>query len=160
MYRAATHNKGIMNGIDSVCLATGQDWRAVEASAHTYANRTGRYMPLTHYEIVQKNGEEYFKGSLELPIAVASVGGVINKNPLYKSTFEIMGHPNAQELSQILVCVGLAQNFAALRALAIEGIQNGHMRLHGRTIAKNAGVPDHLVTQACEYMTIMKKYDE
>lgn len=77
-------------------MATGQDWRAVEAAAHTYANRTGKYLPLTHYEIVQRNGESYFKGSLELPIAVGSVGGVISKNPLYRSTFEVMGNPNAQ----------------------------------------------------------------
>ena len=85
-----------MNGVDSVCLASGQDWRAVESAAHVYASRNGSYQPLTHYEIIQKNGETYFKGELELPLAVGSVGGVINKNPLYKSVFGLMGDPNSQ----------------------------------------------------------------
>ena len=85
-----------MNGIDAVCLATGQDWRAVESSCHCYASRTGRYMPLTHYEIVNREGIDYFKGSLELPIAVGTKGGAINKNPLYGKTLEILGNPSSQ----------------------------------------------------------------
>lgn len=108
-----------MNGIDSVCLATGQDWRAVESSAHVYASRSGQYLPLTRYEIVEREGEMFFRGSLELPISVGTRGGVIEKNPIYKQTLAILGNPSAQELAEIIVTVGLAQNFAALRALAI-----------------------------------------
>ena len=88
-YRAATHNKGIMNGIDSVCLATGQDWRAVESSAHTYASRSNSYLPLTHYEIMEKDGEKFLRGTLEMPLAVGTKGGVVERNPLYKYTLDI-----------------------------------------------------------------------
>ena len=134
-----------MNGIDSVCVATGQDWRAVESSAHTYACRNNTYMPLTHYEIMEKDGEKYLRGSLELPLAVGTKGGVVERNPLYKYTLDILGNPSASELAEVLVTVGLAQNFAALRALAIEGINKGHMVLHAPTIAQKAGVPKNLV---------------
>lgn len=95
-FRAVTHNKGIMNGIDSLCVATGQDWRAVEGAAHSYASRDGSYRPLTHYEVVQKNGELVFRGVLELPVAVGTKGGVIDKNPIYKTTLDILGNPTAQ----------------------------------------------------------------
>ena len=98
-HRATTHNKGILNGIDSVCVATGQDWRAVESSAHSYACRSGRYMPLTSYQILEKGGEKFFRGSLELPIAVGTKGGVVERNPLYKYTLEILGNPSASDLS-------------------------------------------------------------
>ena len=109
-----------MNGIDAVCLATGQDWRAVESSAHTFASRNGSdYFPLTHYEILDKDGVNFFRGNLEIPISIGTKGGVIEKNPLYKQTLGILGDPSNQELAEIIVSVGLAQNFAALRALAI-----------------------------------------
>ena len=98
-YRASTHNKGIMNGIDSVCVATGQDWRAVESGAHTYASRNNGYSPLTHYEIVEKDGEKMFRGSLELPVSVGTKGGVVSRNPLYQYTLDILGNPSASELS-------------------------------------------------------------
>lgn len=96
--RATTHNKGILNGIDGVCLALGQDWRAVESGAHAHASHTGKYQPLTHYEIVDRKGEAYFKGTLELPIAVGSVGGVLDKNPIYRQSMEILGKPDSKEL--------------------------------------------------------------
>lgn len=134
-----------MNGIDAVCLATGQDWRAIESGAHAYASRTGKYQPMTYYRIFEKDSVQYFEGKIELPIAVGTVGGAIARNPLYKSSLMMMGLPSAQELAEILVSVGLAQNFAALRALAIEGIQKGHMQLHCRAFAVSNGVPKEQV---------------
>lgn len=148
-----------MNGIDAICLATGQDWRAVESSIHSYASRGKRYSPLSDYKIIQKDGVQYFRGSLELPIAVGVKGGVLDKNPLYKTTLNILGQPNAKELAEIIVTVGLAQNFAALRALAIEGINKGHLTLHARSIAQDSGVPKHLLDEACKYMAYKKKFD-
>jgi degradative hydroxymethylglutaryl-CoA reductase len=99
VYRAVTHNKGIMNGIDAVCLATGQDWRAIESAAHAYAARTGTYQPLTHYEIVETYGKKYLTGMIELPVAVGTIGGTITKNDLYKESLRIMGNPTTQELA-------------------------------------------------------------
>jgi degradative hydroxymethylglutaryl-CoA reductase len=96
VYRAVTHNKGIMNGIDAVCLATGQDWRAIESAAHAYASRRGRYEPLTHYEIIETKGKKFLMGCLELPVAVGTIGGTINKNALYKESLKIMGNPSTQ----------------------------------------------------------------
>ena len=153
-FRAVTHNKGIMNGVDAVCLATGQDWRAVESAAHAYAfdEGTGAYRPLTHYEIVEENGVKFFKGMLELPMAVGTVGGSVNRNPLYATCLNLLDKPNSQQLSQIITAVGLCQNLAALRALAIEGIQRGHMRLHARAIAIKSEVPAHLVDDCCKFM--------
>ncbi len=136
IYRAATHNKGIMNGIDAVALATGNDWRAVEAGAHAYAVRNGKYLPLTHYE---KNGNGDLVGTIELPMALGTVGGSIATNPVAKIALKILGVKSAKELSMVAACVGLANNFAALRALSTEGIQKGHMKLHARNLAIIAG---------------------
>jgi hydroxymethylglutaryl-CoA reductase len=135
-YRAATHNKGIMNGIDPVILATGNDWRAVEAGAHAYACRDGRYTSLSTWEIAQ-NGD--LVGTLEMPMAVGLVGGATKTHPLARLSLKIMQIQTAQELAEIAVAVGLAQNMGALRALATEGIQRGHMALHARNIAVAAG---------------------
>jgi len=135
-YRAATHNKGIMNGVDAVVIATGNDWRAVEAGAHAYAARTGRYKPLSTWEIDE---EGYLVGSLEMPLAVGIVGGATRTNPLARIAIKILGVKSAQELAEVIGAVGLIQNLAALRALAAEGIQAGHMRLAARSIAMSAG---------------------
>lgn len=134
-YRCATHNKGIMNGIDAVALATGNDWRAVEAGAHSYAALKG-YKPLTHFE---KTPAGDLKGSIELPMAVATVGGAVNTSPTAKIALKIAGLKTAQELAMMMACVGLANNFAALYALGTSGIQKGHMKLHSRNIAVLAG---------------------
>ncbi|HUF37592.1 MAG TPA: hydroxymethylglutaryl-CoA reductase, degradative [Anaerolineales bacterium] len=128
-HRAATHNKGIMNGIDPVLIATGNDWRAVEAGAHAYAARSGRYTSLSTWKM-EENGD--LSGELELPLAVGIVGGVTKAHPGAQAALKLMGVESAAELAEIAVSVGLAQNLAALRALATEGIQRGHMRLHGR----------------------------
>ena len=98
-FRAVTHNKGIMNGIDAVCIATGQDWRAIESSAHAYAAKSGKYQPLTHYRIFEQGGKQFFEGKIELPIAVGTVGGAITRNSLYKSSLDILGNPVAHELA-------------------------------------------------------------
>ncbi len=137
-YRAATHNKGVMNGIDAVALATANDWRAVEAGAHAWAARTGRYRSLTRYWI----GEEgHLHGEIELPLALGVVGGVTKAHPAAQAALRILGVKTAGELAEIAASVGLAQNLAALRALAAEGIQQGHMRLHAYNLALQAGVP-------------------
>lgn len=157
-FRASTHNKGIMNGIDAVAIALGQDWRAIEAGAHTYAAINpknfdyDRYKPLTYYKIIEVKNEKFLFGSLTMPIAIGTVGGSINSNPIYENMFKLIGNPNAQQLSNILVSVGLAQNFAALRALVSEGIQKGHMGLQGRNVAIRAGVPDFLVADVSNFM--------
>jgi len=135
-YRAATHNKGIMNGIDSVCIATGNDWRAIEAGAHSYAARDGRYRALTDWH-VDENGDLY--GELTLPMAVGIVGGATKVHPMAKIALKILGVKTAAELAQVIVAVGLAQNLGALNALATVGIQQGHMRLHARQVALAAG---------------------
>ena len=125
-YRAVTHNKGIMNGVDAVVLATGNDFRAIEAGAHAYAARNGRYSSLSHAEI--KDG--VFKFWLEIPLALGTVGGLTNLHPLVKVALEMLGQPTAKELMQIVAAAGLAQNFAALRSLTTTGIQEGHMKMH------------------------------
>lgn len=108
-FRAATHNKGIMNGIDAVAIATGQDWRSIESSCHSYASFGRPYQPLSHYEIVKdKEGKLIFKGTLEVPIAVGTKGGVIDSNKIYSNSLRILGFPTARQLSEIMVCVGLA----------------------------------------------------
>ncbi|ARP79992.1 hydroxymethylglutaryl-CoA reductase, degradative [Bordetella genomosp. 8] len=135
-YRAATHNKGIMNGIDPVVVATGNDWRAIEAGAHAYAARTGRYTSLTAWE---KDTSGALVGSIEMPMALGLVGGATKTHPLARVALKILGVRSAQELAEIAVAVGLAQNLGALRALATEGIQRGHMALHARNIALTAG---------------------
>jgi hydroxymethylglutaryl-CoA reductase len=136
VYRACTHNKGIMNGIDAVAVATGNDWRAVEAGAHAYASLSGKYMPLTKYEKM-KNGD--LLGSIELPIAVGLVGGATKTHPAARACVKVLGVKTASELARVMAAVGLAQNFAALRALSGEGIQKGHMRLHAKNLAVMAG---------------------
>lgn len=128
VHRAATHNKGIMNGIDAVALATGNDWRALEAGAHAHAARSGRYAPLSTWHLA----EGALVGQLEMPMAVGIVGGATQAHPLARLALRILGVETASDLAQILAAVGLVQNLAALRALATEGIQRGHMRLHAR----------------------------
>jgi hydroxymethylglutaryl-CoA reductase len=135
-YRAATHNKGIMNGIDSVIIATGNDFRAIEAGAHAYASRNGQYTSLSHY-YKDKNGD--LVGELELPMAIGIIGGVGNIHPKAKLCKKILGIKTAKELADIVVSVGLAQNFAAVFALSTVGIQKGHMSLHAKNIAVMAG---------------------
>ncbi len=135
-YRAATHNKGIMNGVDAVVLATGNDWRAIEAGAHAYAARSGRYTSLSTWG---KDDQGNLVGSLEMPMAVGIVGGATRVHPTTRAALKLMGVNTAAELAQIIVSVGLAQNLAALRALATEGIQRGHMGLHARQVAVAAG---------------------
>ncbi len=139
-YRAATHNKGIMNGIDSVAVATGNDWRAIEAGAHAYAARDGHYGSLTEWSLVYN--EDYgscLRGVLEMPLSVGVVGGATKSHPTARVSMKILKQPDARTLSEIMVAVGLAQNLAAIRALAAEGIQQGHMRLHARQVALSAG---------------------
>jgi hydroxymethylglutaryl-CoA reductase len=135
-YRATTHNKGIMNGIDPVVVATGNDWRAIEAGAHAYASRSGRYTSLTTWELA---ADGRLVGTVEMPMALGLVGGATKTHPLAQLSLRIMGVTSAQELAEVTVAVGLAQNMAALRALATEGIQRGHMALHARNIAIVAG---------------------
>lgn len=135
-YRAATHNKGIMNGIDPIIVATGNDWRAVEAGAHAYAVRGGRYTSLTTWE---KDRSGALVGSIELPMPVGLVGGATKTHPLARLALRVMDVGSAQELGEVCAAVGLAQNLGALRALATEGIQRGHMALHARNIALVAG---------------------
>lgn len=135
-YRAATHNKGIMNGIDPVIVATGNDWRAIEAGAHAWAARDGHYTSLTTWE---KDRDGNLVGALEVPMAVGIVGGATKTHPLATTALRLAGVTSAAELAEIAVVVGLAQNMAALRALATEGIQRGHMALHARNIAIVAG---------------------
>ena len=135
-YRAATHNKGIMNGVDAVVIATGNDWRAIEAGAHAYAARSGLYTSLSTWG---KNDAGNLVGSLEMPMAVGIIGGATKVHPGAKAALKLMGVRTAAELAEIIVSVGLAQNLAALRALATEGIQRGHMSLHARQVAIAAG---------------------
>ncbi len=153
-YRCATHNKGIMNGITAVVLATGNDTRAVEAGAHAYAARTGRYNPLTTWE---KNSEGDLVGAIELPMAVGLIGGATAIHPTAKIAVKILGVKTATELGEVIAAVGLAQNLAALRALASEGIQEGHMKLHARNIAATAGATGDLVDQIADQMVKERK---
>ena len=135
-YRATTHNKGIMNGIDPVLIATGNDWRAVEAGAHAYASRSGRYIALSVWE---QDGAGNLVGTLEMPLAVGIVGGATKVHPAAQSALKLLQVTSASDLAEICVAAGLASNLAALRALATEGIQKGHMGLHARQIAMAAG---------------------
>ena len=153
-YRCATHNKGIMNGVVAVGIACGQDIRALEAGAHSYASRTGRYKPLTTWE---KDSEGNLVGMLEMPMAVGLVGGAARTHPAAKAAIRILGVKTAIELAEIMGAVGLAQNFAALRALASEGIQKGHMKLHARNIAVSAGATGELIDRVAAKMVEEKK---
>ncbi|RYZ42506.1 MAG: hydroxymethylglutaryl-CoA reductase, degradative [Myxococcaceae bacterium] len=134
-YRAATHNKGVMNGIDAVAIATGQDWRAIEAGAHAYAARAGQYGPLSRW----KRDGGVLWGELELPLALGTVGGPLKVHPGVQVALRVLGSPKARELACVFAAVGLAQNLAALRALGSVGIQKGHMALHARSVAVSAG---------------------
>jgi hydroxymethylglutaryl-CoA reductase len=153
-YRAATHNKGIMNGIDAVVIATGNDWRAVEAGAHSYAARSGRYISLTTWG---KDGDGNLVGTLELPLAVGIVGGATRVHPTAKVALKILGVKTARELAEVIAAVGLAQNLAALRALATEGIQRGHMELHARQVAIAAGATGDTVEKVAQQLVAERR---
>ncbi len=149
-FRCATHNKGIMNGIDSVMIATGNDFRAAEAGAHAFAaTAESGYRPLTHYE---KTASGDLKGSIELPMVAGIVGGATKTSPIAKVSLKILGVKKAHELGEIAACVGLANNFAALRAMAKEGIQAGHMRLHANNLALSAGATHEEVLEVAKRM--------
>ncbi|MEZ4622816.1 MAG: hydroxymethylglutaryl-CoA reductase [Caldilineaceae bacterium] len=169
-YRAATHNKGIFNGIDAVALATGNDWRAIEAGGHAYAARDGQYRALTEWRIVDKmtgrqddrtpqdtqhathNTQDYLYGRLELPLAVGIVGGATRVHPTAQVALKILGVTSAAELSEVMAAVGLAQNLAALRALCTDGIQRGHMALHARQMAVAAGAEGDAVQRIADQL--------
>lgn len=153
-YRAATHNKGIMNGVDAVVIATGNDWRAIEAGAHAYAARSGRYTSLSTWG---KDAEGNLVGTLEMPMAVGIVGGATRVHPTAQAALKLMRITNARELAEIIVSVGLAQNLAAIRALATEGIQRGHMGLHARQVAIAAGAVGNEVEIVAGKMVAEKK---
>lgn len=160
-YRAATHNKGIMNGVDAVVIASGNDWRAVEAGAHAYAARDGRYTSLSTWG---KDAQGNLVGTLEMPMAVGIVGGATRVHPAARAALKLMGVTSAARLAEIIVSVGLAQNLAALRALATEGIQRGHMGLHARQIAAAAGASleqiDRLAAQLVQEKNIRQERAE
>ncbi|WP_375415506.1 hydroxymethylglutaryl-CoA reductase, degradative [uncultured Bradyrhizobium sp.] len=174
-YRAATHNKGIMNGIDAVAIATGNDWRALEAGAHAYAARDGRYTSLSLWSLVKSDHRDLkcgqgherplpdtssrdrgpiacLHGVLEMPMSVGTVGGATRVHPTARAAMKILGQPHARQLAEILAAVGLAQNFAAIRALACEGLQRGHMRMHARQVAMAAGATAAQILQISERM--------
>lgn len=148
-YRAATHNKGIMNGVDAVVIATGNDWRAIEAGAHSFAVKNGKYTSLSKWEC-DKNGN--LIGYLQMPMAVGIVGGATRVHPVAQVALKLLGVRSARELAEVIVSVGLAQNLAALRALATEGIQRGHMSLHARQVAIAAGATGDLIDRLSNLM--------
>lgn len=153
-YRAATHNKGIMNGVSAAVLATGNDTRAIEAGAHVYASRSGVYRPLSCYE---KNADGNLVATIEMPMAVGLVGGATKTNPIARAAVKILGVKTATEMGEVFAALGLAQNFAAMRALATEGIQRGHMGLHSRNVAIQAGATGDLVDKIARIMVEEKK---
>lgn len=153
-YRAATHNKGVLNGIIAVIIATCNDHRAIEAGAHAYAARTGQYTTLSTWE---KNEKGDLVGSIELPMAVGTIGGAVRTHPIAKIALKILGVKTANEFAEVLSAVGLAQNLGALRALAHEGIQHGHMSLHARNIAAAAGATGELIDLVSEKMVEERK---
>ncbi|HVN16374.1 MAG TPA: hydroxymethylglutaryl-CoA reductase, degradative [Anaerolineales bacterium] len=152
-YRAATHNKGIMNGVDAVVIATGNDWRAIEAGAHAYAARSGKYTSLSTWN---KDADGNLAGTLEMPMAVGIIGGATKVHPAAQAAVKLMNVKTASELAEIIVSVGLAQNMAALRALATEGIQRGHMSLHARQVAIAAGASGGLIEKVATQMVAEK----
>jgi hydroxymethylglutaryl-CoA reductase len=149
LHRAVTHNKGIMNGIDAVSIATGQDFRAIEAAAHAYASRDGKYRTLTSFS---KSSKGDLIGRIEIPLSVGIVGGISTVHPVAKIGLKILGVKSARELACVIASVGLAQNFAAIRALSTEGIQKGHMKLHAKNLATAAGATGKLVDIVSEAM--------
>jgi hydroxymethylglutaryl-CoA reductase len=152
-YRAATHNKGIMNGVDAVVIATGNDWRAIEAGAHAYAARSGKYTSLSTWS---GDADGNLVGTLEMPMAVGIIGGATKVHPAAQAAVKLMGVKTASELAEIIVSVGLAQNLAALRALATEGIQRGHMSLHARQVAIAAGATGDQIEQVAAQLVAEK----
>lgn len=153
-YRAVTHNKGIMNGIDPVVIATGNDWRAVEAGAHAYASRSGQYTSMTTWTVDEAGN---LVGELELPMAVGTVGGSIRVHPIAKLAYKILDIKSADDLAQVIVAVGLAQNLGALKALATDGIQKGHMALHSRSVAIAAGASGEMIDIIAEKLVETKE---
>jgi hydroxymethylglutaryl-CoA reductase len=151
IFRAATHNKGVMNGITAVALATGNDTRAVEAGAHAYASISGRYSPITRWS---KDPDGNLRGEIKLPLAVGTFGGATN-NPVARVMLKVLGVKKARELSEVMAAVGLAQNFAALKALSTEGIQRGHMELHAKNVAVMAGAKEDEVSKIAD--TLVKE---
>ena len=146
-YRAVTHNKGIMNGVDAVVVASGNDWRAIEAGIHAYAARSGQYRALSKWHTNEKGD---LVGTLTLPLPIGTVGGSISIHPAAKLSRTLLQEPDAKRLESILVSVGLAQNFAAIRALVTDGIQKGHMGLHARSLAISAGAKGAQVEKIAE----------
>lgn len=156
-YRAATHNKGIFNGIDAILIATGNDWRAIEAGAHAFASRDGRYQGLSQWTLDMEREE--LVGQMILPMPVATKGGSIGLNPRVALSHELLGNPSAKELAQIIVSIGLAQNFAALKALVSTGIQQGHMKLQAKSLALLAGASESEVAPLVERLIADKTFN-
>ena len=150
-YRATTHNKGIMNGVDAVVLATGNDWRSVEAGAHAFAARSGKYRPLSTWSVGEAG---HLDGQMEIPLAVGTVGGAIRVHRLARLALRIMNTQNAMDLAVVMACAGMASNLAALRALATIGIQRGHMSLHARSVARAAGARDGDVERVARLLAL------
>ena len=156
-YRAATHNKGIFNGIDALVLATGNDWRAVEAGAHAYASREGSYRGLSTWTV--DPDKRQLHGQMTLPMPIATKGGSIGLNPAVAASFDLLGQPQAKELASLIVSVGLAQNFAALKALVSTGIQAGHMKLQAKSLALQAGAQDEEIAAVASRLTTKKTFN-
>ena len=156
-YRAATHNKGIFNGIDAILIATGNDWRAIEAGAHAFASRDGHYQGLSQWTLDMEREE--LVGEMTLPMPVATKGGSIGLNPRVALSHELLGNPSAKELAQIIVSIGLAQNFAALKALVSTGIQQGHMKLQAKSLALLAGASESEVAPLVERLIADKTFN-
>ena len=156
-YRAATHNKGIFNGIDAILIATGNDWRAIEAGAHAFASRDGHYQGLSQWTLDMEREE--LIGEMTLPMPVATKGGSIGLNPRVALSHELLGNPSAKELAQIIVSIGLAQNFAALKALVSTGIQQGHMKLQAKSLALLAGASESEVAPLVERLIADKTFN-
>lgn len=157
LYRAATHNKGIFNGIDAILIATGNDWRAIEAGAHAFASRDGRYQGLSQWTLDLEREE--LVGEMTLPMPVATKGGYIGLNPRVALSHDLLGNPSARELAQIIVSIGLAQNFAALKALVSTGIQQGHMKLQAKSLALLAGASESEVAPLVERLIADKTFN-
>ena len=155
IYRATTHNKGIMNGIDALALATGNDWRAIEAAAHSFAGRGPGYQALTRWWIER----DCLLGEIELPIPTATVGGTLNLHPLAQWSLDLLGRPSAKKLAEIMAAVGLMQNFAAIRALVTDGIQKGHMRMQARSLAIQVGAKPKEVDALVQDLSKLGKMD-
>ena len=156
-YRASTHNKGIFNGVDAILIATGNDWRAIEAGAHAFASRDGRYRGLSQWTLDMEREE--LVGEMTLPMPVATKGGSIGLNPRVALSHELLGNPSAKELAQIIVSIGLAQNFAALKALVSTGIQQGHMKLQAKSLALLAGASESEVAPLVERLIAEKTFN-